>query len=144
VSHPPDILVVDDEPALREITAEILAAEGYQVRTAANGREALDRVREDRPAVIVLDLMMPVLDGWAFIESYREMAGGDIPIVGVSAVLTPAAAERLRQLGVRVCLAKPFDLGELLECVARLVGRPAIGPGRDQPPPLVLDAVLQD
>jgi CheY-like chemotaxis protein len=119
------VLVVDDEAALRDVMAEVLAGEGYLVATADNGVQALERLREWRPDVIVLDLMMPILDGWAFTETYREVAGANIPIVGISANMTPAAVERLQQLGVRICLAKPFDLAELLDCVGRLVGSAA-------------------
>ena len=61
---------------------------------------------------------MPVLDGWAFIESYRALAGAEVPIVSVSAVMSDPVAERLQQLGVRVCLTKPFDIAEFLECGA--------------------------
>ena len=70
----------------------------------------------------MLDLTMPVLDGWAFMHSYREAAGSEIPIVDASAAMT---AERLRDLGVRVCVAKPFDPGELLECLHGLVDQQA-------------------
>ena len=65
---------------------------------------------------------MPGLDGWMFIESYRASAGAEVPIVSVSAVMSDPVAERLQQLGVRVCLTKPFDIAEFLECVARLLG----------------------
>jgi CheY-like chemotaxis protein len=110
----PHVLIVDDEPALREIIAEALATEGYRVTTAVDGARALEHLGETRPDLIVLDLMMPVLDGWAFIEAYRAIAEDEIPIIGVSANLSPQVAARLRNLGVRVCLAKPFDLDELI------------------------------
>jgi CheY-like chemotaxis protein len=127
VPHQSHVLLVDDEPALREIMADALVAEGYRVTTAGNGAEALDRLAHDRPDLIVLDLMMPVLDGWAFIESYRESAHAEVPIVCVSAVMSNPMAERLRQLGVRVCLTKPFDLAEFPECVARVQRRHQAG-----------------
>jgi CheY-like chemotaxis protein len=66
--------------------------------------------------------MMPVLDGWTFIERCRALAGAEVPILSVSAVLSHPVAERLQQFGVRVCLTKPFDLAEFLECVARVLG----------------------
>jgi CheY-like chemotaxis protein len=66
--------------------------------------------------------MMHVLDGWAFIEAYRAIAEDEIPIIGVSANLTPQVAARLRKLGVRVCLAKPFDLDELIVCAKHVLG----------------------
>ena len=121
----PSVLIVDDEPALREIMAEALAAEGYRVTTAVDGARALDHVRESRPDLVVLDLMMPVLDGWAFIDAYREIAEDEIPIIGVSANMTTEVAARLRNLGVRVCLAKPFDLDELIVWAKRVLGSDA-------------------
>jgi CheY-like chemotaxis protein len=113
VLHQVHVLVVDNEPTLREIIADALNAEEYRVTTAGNGAEALERITNERP-----DLMMPVLDGWAFIESYRALAGAEVPIVSVSAVMSDPVAERLQQLGVRVCLTKPFDIAEFLECGA--------------------------
>jgi two-component system nitrogen regulation response regulator NtrX len=118
----PQVLIIDDEPALRDIMAEALAAEGYRVTTAVDGVEGLARVRERRPELIVLDLMMPVLDGWAFMEAYRELVEDETPIVGVSAHMTPDVAGRLRTLGVKACLPKPFDLDELVSCAREAIG----------------------
>jgi two-component system, chemotaxis family, chemotaxis protein CheY len=118
------VLVVDDEPQLREVIAEILAGEGYRVTTAADGAQGLERLRRERPDLIVLDLMMPVLDGWAFIEAARKMTGDAIPIVGISASMTGKLARRLHELGVRSCLAKPFEVDDLMRCVERLLREP--------------------
>ena len=120
--HEPHVLIVDDEPELRQLLTDVLESEGCRVARAANGAEALDRIADDRPDLIVLDLMMPVLDGWTFINSYTRIAGTEIPIISLSAVLSDSATERLEHLGVRCCLAKPFDLNELLDCAQRLVG----------------------
>ena len=121
----PNVLIVDDEAALREVIAEAFTAEGYRVETAVDGAQALEHLGETRPDLILLDLMMPVLDGWAFIEAYRAIAENEIPIIGVSANLTPQVAARLRNVGVRVCLSKPFDLDELIEHADRVVGSEA-------------------
>ena len=115
------VLVVDDDPALRTMMTEALDADGYAVQAADSGAHALELLRRQRPAVIILDLMMPVIDGWAFIESYRDVARAEIPIVAVSAAMSPRSVECLRWLGVQASLAKPFDLGELLERVAEAV-----------------------
>ena len=116
------VLIVDDEPPLRDIMAEALIAEGYGVETCDHGAHALELLRRDRPDVIVLDLMMPVLDGWAFIEGYRDVAGADIPIVSVSAAMNRTVAERLKDLGVRICLAKSFDIEALIGAVQHAIG----------------------
>jgi len=119
------ILVVDDEPSLRALTAEALRDEGYEVRTAENGKHALEMLATWTPDVIVLDMMMPVLDGWGFIEKYRKVVGADIPIIGVSAALTSLIATRLKALGVHICLAKPFNFVDLVHWVAKAAARPA-------------------
>ena len=117
----PQILVVEDDDAIRGLVSEILRDDGYNVREATNGVEALEQVREEHPDLIVLDLMMPVMDGWAFVEECRRKPCCDeVPIVVTSASHDlPHTAERLRTLGVRTCLAKPFDVDGLLALVER-------------------------
>ena len=117
------VLVVDDEASLRELVAAWLEDEGFAVTTASNGAEALRVLREVRPEVIVLDLMMPVMDGWAFAEAcHRVTAPAAIPILVVSAAYgLSQTAERLRTFGVRACLAKPFNLDVLTATVSTLL-----------------------
>ena len=117
----PRILVVEDDDAIRELVTEILREDGYQVREASNGVEALEQLERDRPDLIVLDLMMPVMDGWAFVEECRTKPEcGDVPIVVTSASHDlPHTAELLRSFGVRTCLSKPFDVDGLLALVER-------------------------
>ena len=115
------VLVVDDEEPIRLTVAEALEDEGYAVATAENGAEALVQVRATRPHGIVLDLMMPVLDGWGFLKACRadELCAG-IPVVVISArrKLIEAVPTELR---VDRILAKPFALEDLIEAVAELV-----------------------
>ena len=66
------ILVVDDDRAIREVVADILESADYRVRTASNGAEALDQIRVESPAAVLLDLMMPIMDGWEFLERCRR------------------------------------------------------------------------
>ena len=104
--------MVDDDSSLRNLLAEELLYRGYSVTVARNGSEALDHLDVMTPDVIVLDLMMPVMDGWTFVERYRVHAGGrSIPIIAVSAAgdLRPG----YEALGVTAFLRKPFDLNEL-------------------------------
>ena len=117
----PQILVVEDDDAIRELVSDVLRDDGYDVREATNGAEALKQVCNERPDLIVLDLMMPVMDGWAFVEECRVKAFcEDVPIVVTSASHDlPTTAERLRSFGVRTCLAKPFDVDGLLALVER-------------------------
>jgi two-component system, chemotaxis family, chemotaxis protein CheY len=118
------VLVVDDDVTIRSTVAEALELEGYLVARASNGAEALQLVRQQRPGAIVLDLMMPVMDGWTFLEHCRaEPTCHETPVLVISAYrdLPKDAAT----LGVNGCLAKPFDLDVLVGAVDRLVRRAA-------------------
>jgi DNA-binding response OmpR family regulator len=115
------ILVVDDEDAIRMTVVDMLEGDGYIAVGAADGREALAILRGEHPDAIVLDLMMPVIDGWGFVERCRrEPAGADVPIIVMSAAQDLSmTAKGMRALGVQACLAKPFDLEALLALVER-------------------------
>jgi two-component system, chemotaxis family, chemotaxis protein CheY len=115
------VLVVDDDPVIRSTVAELLADEGYDVQQASDGAEALEMVRESPPDAIVLDLMMPVLDGWAFVHQCRALPRcGAVPIVVMSAThRLHETAEQLHALGVRAVVAKPFDVDALIAIVQR-------------------------
>ena len=113
------VLVVDDDPSIQGFLAEALADEGYGVRTAANGREALAILREWRPDLILLDLMMPEMDGWAFRGEQRAMPGvADVPVIVLSA--TRDLDAKTRDLEPAQVFSKPFDLEALLGTIERL------------------------
>jgi CheY-like chemotaxis protein len=117
------ILVVDDEPTIRELIAEFLREWGYHVETAVNGAEALQRMRRRLPDVIVLDLMMPLLDATGFVELKRLKPRFDsVPVLLVTAAF--GAAEAGQRLGAHAWLAKPFELDDLVNAVERLIGDP--------------------
>jgi DNA-binding response OmpR family regulator len=117
------VLVVDDDDTIRAIVAEVLEFEGYEVAIAANGREALEHVRRGQPDVVVVDLMMPVMNGWEFLEACcKEKLFDGTPVVVMSA--HHSLAETGPRLGANACIAKPFDLDVLLGTVERLVRRP--------------------
>ena len=121
------ILVVEDDDAIRGVVSDVLREDGYEVDEAINGADAMEQLDEQRPDLIVLDLMMPVMDGWQFVEQFRRKSfSNEVPIVVTSASHDlPKTAERLRSLGVRTCLAKPFDVDGLLALVERYVPSPA-------------------
>src|SRR5205823_2990579 len=78
-------LVIDDDPAARELLTRHLTAQGWEVLTASNGREGLERLKQRRPAVILLDLLMPEMDGFAFVEALRrEEPWSGIPVVVIT------------------------------------------------------------
>jgi CheY-like chemotaxis protein len=116
------ILVVEDEGDIRVVVAEVLADAGYAAETAANGLEALVRMRAARPDAVVLDLSMPVMDGRSFVQAMRgEPALASVPIVVVSAAygLDGMCAD----LKVEESVLKPFDIDTLLSAVERLTDR---------------------
>lgn len=118
IEHP--ILVVDDDPSILDTVTEILAFEGYAVETARNGQEALQRIGRTRPALVLLDMRMPVLDGWGLTRQLHEQ-GLALPIL----VMTAAQDARrwAQEVGAAGYLAKPFDLNELLASVERMLLR---------------------
>src|SRR5881227_864707 len=112
------VLLVDDDPEILESTQFLLESEGYQVELAHNGREALDLLPNVKPSVILLDLMMPVMDGWQFVAELEHRGRRDVPLLILSADRSVQGhAEQLRANGH---LAKPFDLDELLGKVQQL------------------------
>ena len=114
------ILVVDDEDSIREALTDTLEFEGYRVESAANGQQALAMVRATRPDAIVLDLMMPVMDGWTFMQECRKDPDCECtPVLVISA--HRALQETTSTLDVQACLAKPFDLDVLVGAVERLL-----------------------
>jgi two-component system chemotaxis response regulator CheY len=113
------VLVADDDPSIQGFLAEALTDEGYEVRTAANGREALTILREWRPDLILLDLMMPEMDGWTFRAEQRAMPSvSDVPVIVLSA--TRDLATKARDLDPAQVFSKPFDLESLLGTIAQL------------------------
>ena len=114
------VLVVDDERPIREVLAELLSLEGFSVMTAADGMEALAAARRQSPDAVVLDLMMPRMDGLAFLHAFREAPEfALIPVVIVSAMVREL--ERAQHLA-QARMLKPFDFDELLRTVHCLVG----------------------
>ena len=112
------VLVVDDDADIRELLVSVLKDDGYDALPAANGREALAMLERFAADVVVLDLMMPVMDGWTFADRMHEK--WDIPIVVLS------AANDIQKQAARVhaaaAVAKPFDIETLLPRIARLTG----------------------
>ena len=128
----PSILVVDDDPDILQTLALCLSTEGYRILVASNGREALDVLEKEKPSVILLDLMMPVMDGWQFVAALEERGKRDMPLLILSADrAVQGHAQKLRANGHP---AKPFDLEDLLVKVAELVGRKNGGTGHNAHP----------
>jgi CheY-like chemotaxis protein len=122
------VLVVDDDDVIRQLITVNLELEGFEVETAVDGQDCLDKVKAFGPDVITLDIMMPRLDGWEAADRLRadpETAG--IKVVLLSARAQEADLQRGSRMGVDAYLTKPFDPDELIETVRRLAGLPAAG-----------------
>jgi CheY-like chemotaxis protein len=114
------ILVVEDNELIRAEVATILSLEGFEVVEAENGRDGLRCLAAARPDLILSDLMMPEMDGFAFLEAARTNAlWANIPFVVLSARGEQEAAERALALGARRFLTKPVDVQDLLDIVTR-------------------------
>nr|WP_216618559.1 response regulator [Corallococcus carmarthensis] len=120
----PVVLVVDDDPDILEALSEILEAEGFEIRRARNGKEALERLDPDPPDLILLDLMMPVMDGWEFAQRMRQKppAVAGIPLIVLSADRN--VGSKAKDIGAVGHLAKPFELNDLLSMVRQSLSPP--------------------
>jgi len=111
------VLVVDDDPSIRRMIMAALRREGYTFNEAANGKEALESMRRDRPDVVILDLMMPMVSGW---DVLRERSSDpellSIPVIVVSANRSAELASAMDK-GICAFLPKPFDIVALTALV---------------------------
>ena len=118
---PKTILVVDDKPALLDLLRAALEKEGYRVYTARNGVEALDLARRHRPDLIILDIMMPEMDGYTFLQRYRREA--DTPVIILTAKVEPEDRVLGLELGADDYVTKPFHMRELVARVRAVLRR---------------------
>ena len=117
----PKILVVDDEPSIRQLVTDVLSVEGYEVEAVADGYAALEAIAERRPDCVVLDVMMPGLDGHEVLQRIRAAERGpDLPVVMLTAAADDAQQWQAWTEGVDYFLAKPFEADELLRYLAYL------------------------
>jgi CheY-like chemotaxis protein len=123
----PDILVIEDDPIMREALADWLQAAGYDVRTAADGSAGLEAVRFAVPAVVVTDIHMPGTNGAAIISELKRYYP-QVAVIAISGLFNSGHgldAEAAIALGAARALAKPFKRAELLRALAELLGRAA-------------------
>jgi CheY-like chemotaxis protein len=111
------ILVIEDEFDVQQVLADVLRDEGYEVSVCGNGREALACLRKQRPDLVIMDTMMPILSGLQVLEELEKSPDlKDVPVILMSETALPASEPRRW----RVLLRKPFRLEQLLEAVARV------------------------
>jgi CheY-like chemotaxis protein len=111
------VLVIDDDDDLAEVVRQVLRDSGYSVATVRHGAAALELVRHISPDLILLDLTMPIMDGWSFVGQYRRSGTSSARIVLLTG--NPHAPEIARNLGADGYLNKPFEIDDLIGVVTR-------------------------
>lgn len=116
-----DVLIVDDDPPIRMLLRQVFVRIGLTTREARDGVEALSCIDQAVPALMVLDLMMPRMNGWQVLEQLREQNLLDrVPVVVLTAV-GPSRTESLGEFGVRAILNKPFEIQDLVRTVRSIL-----------------------
>lgn len=118
----PLVLIVDDDADLRELLRTNLESEGYLVREAASAQEGLEALDEEPPDLILLDVMMPHVDGWEMLRRVRERHGVEaIPVVMFSGKIAEDEAAAAQEAGAQAFIGKPFDPEQLLASTKQLL-----------------------
>ncbi|MDQ1703642.1 MAG: hypothetical protein QOF18_8 [Frankiaceae bacterium] len=121
MAGPGRVLVVDDDDVIRQLITVNLELEGFDVITAVDGQDALDKVKDARPHVVTLDVMMPRIDGWEAAARLRaDPETAHVKVILLSARAQEADIQRGERIGVDAYLTKPFDPDELIDMVRRL------------------------
>ena len=117
---PATVLIVANDPDMRDLISALLTEEGFQIVAVSDGVAALHIIRTRRPALAIIDLTMPVMDGRELIERLRQEPEPPLPIIAMSAALSSDSNDHIE---ADACLSKPFDLEELLEHVTYLISQ---------------------
>ena len=116
----PYVLIVEDDDDVRKMIQLLLRSHSYETGTAGNGHEALARMRERRPCLVLLDMHMPGMNGWEFREhQLNDPTISDVPVVGMTGMFYPADVER--KLGIP-CLGKPVEFPSIMRAVQSICG----------------------
>jgi DNA-binding response OmpR family regulator len=118
------ILVVDDDPAIRQLLTDVLEMEGYEVSIAVDGMAAVREVQAGSPDFVLLDVMMPGLDGFGVLSAIREQPGEPIPVLMLTAAAESDASSRAWASGVDYYLAKPFTSDAVLDLLDGVLAGP--------------------
>ena len=122
----PVILIVEDDENARDIFSTLLRHHGFDVQEARNGEQVLELAREHKPAVVLMDLSMPIVDGWTALRQLKANEHtADIPVVALTAHSMEGDRRRTQDAGFDSYLAKPLDPHRVLSEVRRLIGMPS-------------------
>lgn len=128
------ILLVEDEENLRELVGGRLEANGYEVKTAVDGYDALNKARQFQPDLIILDLMIPKMDGYTVCRMLKFGGFAETPIILFSARSSPDDVRRGMEMGANGYVTKPFEPEVLLTKIAELLAAKNAPPGSTPPP----------
>ena len=118
----PTVLIVDDDEGTRALVRASLELEGFDVREAASGTEGLSVLEQDPPDLILLDVMMPQMDGWEMLRRVQDQHGGAIPVVMFSGQVDENAAGEAVERGASGFIGKPFDPQQLIDRAKQILG----------------------
>jgi excisionase family DNA binding protein len=119
----PSVLIVDDDPGTRAFVRASLELEGFEVREAGSAAEGLSALEDEPPDLILLDVMMPQMDGWEMLRRVQERHGvGEIPVVMFSGTVDEQAAGKAEEEGASAFIGKPFDPSQLVERAKQILG----------------------
>ena len=122
---PQMVLVVDDDPLTSQVLQRYLERAGYQMLSATNGREAIKLAKSYAPQLIILDVMMPDMDGWTALERLRKMKATEtIPVVVLTINPDATAQEQAQASGATLLLGKPISAAQLVTVIRRLIPAP--------------------
>ena len=123
INMPLKIMVVDDSISIRQVISRLIEDQGWEVHTAKDGIDALDKLREDRPDLIVLDIEMPRMNGYEFLGAVKTQSGyEDIPVVMLTSRATAKHREKARSLGANGFVVKPYKDDEFIDLIKKLTG----------------------
>ncbi|MEQ8222483.1 MAG: response regulator [Candidatus Eremiobacterota bacterium] len=115
------ILVIDDDLNIIKLMTYVLKKEKYEVMTAKNGQDGLKLVKDFNPSLIVLDLMMPVMDGFKFLEAFKSITMTDVPVIVTTARGYTKEIEKIIDAGASAYIEKPFDRNVFLDTVRHFI-----------------------
>lgn len=116
-----EVLVVEDDPDLREMVQWFLEEEGFVIKTAKDGKEALEYALVNQPSLVLLDMTLPIIDGFGVAAGLHKVYGDHVPILTMTA--DGRAVEKAGRIGAIGCLSKPFELDTLVNAVRAALER---------------------
>lgn len=117
-----DILLIEDDAILAMGLQTYLNFEGFQVRTAANGKEGLTICKHQKPGLVISDVVMGIMDGISFLRELRSLPGGrDVPVIMISGHTNQRVVDESKHLGVVDFISKPFEMSQLLSAVRKWI-----------------------